>query len=155
MLSVDKELFQWEKDRYVNIMTTNPIITVVEFSNKKAEESISVLVTNNKAKIPNQLLQESIPIFALACTGQPGTTKVVGRKQFRVLKRKKPTDYTEDIPDAPDIPSEPGSGTDCNCPEIATNEEIFQMLVEMDVVPSVIDFDGAFLSDEQGNILLW
>lgn len=39
--------------------------------------------------------------------------------------------------------------------EIATDDEIIEMLTQEDMLPVVADFDGALLSDENGNILLW
>lgn len=42
-----------------------------------------------------------------------------------------------------------------NKPEIATDDEIIEMLTEQDMLPAVIDSDGSVLSDENNNILLW
>lgn len=42
-----------------------------------------------------------------------------------------------------------------NKPEIATDEEIINMLMEEDMFPIVKDNDGSILTDENGNILLW
>ena len=42
-----------------------------------------------------------------------------------------------------------------NKPDIATDDEMFEMLVEEDVLPVVTDSDGSILSDEDGNMLLW
>lgn len=39
--------------------------------------------------------------------------------------------------------------------EVATDGEIIEMLTQLDMLPSVADFDGALLSDENGDILLW
>lgn len=39
--------------------------------------------------------------------------------------------------------------------DITTDDEIIEMLTQLDMLPSVADFDGALLSDENGNILLW
>lgn len=39
--------------------------------------------------------------------------------------------------------------------EIATDEEILELLAQEDMLPVVIDADGALLSDENENILLW
>jgi hypothetical protein len=39
--------------------------------------------------------------------------------------------------------------------EIATDDEILEMLVQVDVLPVVTDADGAILADENENILLW
>jgi len=42
-----------------------------------------------------------------------------------------------------------------NKPEIATDEEIIEMLTQLDMLPTVADSDGAILADENGDILLW
>jgi hypothetical protein len=42
-----------------------------------------------------------------------------------------------------------------NKPDIATDDEILEMLAQEDMLPVVADSDGALLSDENGNILLW
>jgi hypothetical protein len=39
--------------------------------------------------------------------------------------------------------------------DIATGDEILEMLAELDMLPAVADSDGALLSDENENILLW
>lgn len=46
----------------------------------------------------------------------------------------------------------PESGLDA---EIATDEEVIEILLEEDMLPVVADTDGAILSDENENILLW
>jgi hypothetical protein len=104
MLKIDKELFQWEKGRYV--IVNNPNITTVEFYNKKSKQGTEEYVVNGKAKIPNFLLQENLPIVALACTDDEDGTKVISRKVFKVLPRPKPEFYVDDdeSPINPDIP---------------------------------------------------
>lgn len=42
-----------------------------------------------------------------------------------------------------------------NKPEIATDEEIIEMLMQEDMFPVVTDSDGSMLADENGDILLW
>ena len=42
-----------------------------------------------------------------------------------------------------------------NKPEIATDDEIIEMLAQEDVLPVVADADGSILADENSNILLW
>lgn len=96
MLSIDKELFQWEKGRYVNVDKNHPEITTIEFSNKKSNYGSEVLVVDNKAAIPNYLLKEKYPILALACTEDSDGTKVVTRKVFKVFERPKPEYYVDD-----------------------------------------------------------
>jgi hypothetical protein len=39
--------------------------------------------------------------------------------------------------------------------DITTDDEIIEMLTQLDMLPSIVDFDGALLSDENGDILLW
>ena len=107
MLKIDKELFQWEKGRFVTV--SNDSITTVEFYNKKSKYSDEVSVENGQAQIPNKLLKEALPIAALACIddGDNGT-KVVTRKTFKVLERPKPEFYVDDedgpVNPGPDIP---------------------------------------------------
>lgn len=45
-----------------------------------------------------------------------------------------------------------GEGIDI---DVATDDEIIDMLIKEDMLPTVADTDGAILSDEDGNILLW
>lgn len=114
MLKIDKELFQWEKGRFVKV--SNDSITAVEFYNKKSKYGDEVSVENGKAQIPNKLLKEALPIAALACVddGDNGT-KVISRKTFKVLARPKPEFYVDDdepdVPDVPDVPDIPGLDT--------------------------------------------
>lgn len=42
-----------------------------------------------------------------------------------------------------------------NKPAIATNDEIIDMLIEIDMLAAVQDADGALLSNENGEILMW
>lgn len=109
MLKIEKELFQWEKGRYVIVSDKHPEITTVEFYNKKSTYSDEVIVVDGQAQIPNKLLKESLPIAALACIEDEDGTKVISRKTFKVLARLKPEFYVDDEdepidPDTPDIP---------------------------------------------------
>ena len=38
---------------------------------------------------------------------------------------------------------------------IATDDKIIEMLIQEDMLPAVINFDGSILADEADNILLW
>jgi hypothetical protein len=106
MLNIEKELFQWEKGRYV--IVNDESITTVEFYNKKSKYSDEVIVENGQAQIPNKLLKESLPIAALACIDDENGTKVISRKTFKVLARPRPEFYVDDedepINPGPDIP---------------------------------------------------
>ena len=103
MLKIDKELFQWEKGRFVKVSRSD--ITTVEFYNKKSKYSDEVGVEDGQAQIPNQLLKEALPIIASACIDDENGTKVISRKTFKVLARPKPEFYIDD--DEPDAPVEP------------------------------------------------
>lgn len=42
-----------------------------------------------------------------------------------------------------------------NKPDIATDDELIDVMLETDMLPAVTDSDGAIFADEQGQILLW
>lgn len=94
-LWTERELFQWECDRYVHISLneSDPKVTYIQFYNELSELGPEIPLENNQAKIPDYLLTESLPIMAVACTGQRGETQVVGRRQFKVIKRVRPDSY--------------------------------------------------------------
>lgn len=95
MITIDKELFQWEKNRYVFIV--NSEATFVQFYNKNSFEAKVVPISNNKAKIPNYLLSEGLPITAAVCTGESsGDLKVITRREFKVLKKPRPEGYYDE-----------------------------------------------------------
>ena len=97
-LWIEKELFQWETERYVNVSLndSDSQITFIQFYNNENDKGPEIPLEDNKAKIPDYLLQESLPIMAVACAGSKGKTQVVGRREFRVIKRAKPDNYMED-----------------------------------------------------------
>lgn len=97
-ITIDKELFQWEKDREVFIKPSadDPYITFIQFYNKNAKFAKDCLLNNGKVKIPNELLKEDLPIMVVVCSGSRGETNVIGRREFRVLSRKKPQSYIDD-----------------------------------------------------------
>lgn len=96
---INKELFQWEKDRWIYIETleNEPEISYVQFYNQKSTYGPEVKLKDNKAKIPNYLLKDYFPIMAVACVGEEGSGKAVSRRKFRVIKRVKPENYTDDL----------------------------------------------------------
>lgn len=105
---VDKELFQWEKNRsiFLELNDSDPEISFIQFYNKNSKVGPEIPVINNEAKIPDYLLEESHPIMAVACTGKIGETLAVSRREFKVLKRARPEKY-EDESDEPPAPGEP------------------------------------------------
>lgn len=91
-LRIEKELFQWEKNRFilVEISPNDPLVSHVQFYNKKTKTSPpESLIIDNKAVIPDLLLKDSLPIMALACSKD----QVVCRREFKVLGRAKPDSY--------------------------------------------------------------
>ena len=49
-------------------------ITFIQFYNNKSQIGPEIPLENNKAKIPDYLLEESLPIMAVACVGSKGKT---------------------------------------------------------------------------------
>ena len=95
---IEKELFQWEKNRYVyvDIGQNESLPDFIQFYNNKVSYGPEVRLIENKAKIPDYLLKDCLPIMALACNGEEGKTQVIDRRQFKVLKRTKPENYIDD-----------------------------------------------------------
>lgn len=98
MLRVNKELFQWEKNRYIYVDQNEekPILSCVQFYNKKSESSFESPIEDGKAAIPNFLLKENLPIVALGCIKVQNEAQVICRKEFRVLQRVKPEFYIDE-----------------------------------------------------------
>lgn len=94
-IEINKELFQWEKNRQVSVTLeeNDPEISFIRFYNKVQGYSIPVPLVDGTAQIPNNFLKEALPITALACIGEKDEAKVFTRRQFRVLKQAKPADY--------------------------------------------------------------
>ena len=97
-IKVEKELFQWEKGRYVLIedYENEPAISCVQFYNKKSNKGTEAPIIDGKSKIPNFLLKEAIPITAAVCTNSVEGALVISRKEFKVLARPKPETYVDD-----------------------------------------------------------
>lgn len=112
---VEKELFQWEKNRYVllEVDTAEEPPTFAQFYNSRMSVSLENPIIDNKAKIPSQLLEQDIPIMVVICSGTFGNAHVISRKEFKVIKRARPgvgfgssdEPSEPDEPDTPDIPS--------------------------------------------------
>ena len=95
-IRIDKELFQWEKNRYVYVDSSEeePVITYVQFYSGRDYLGPEVKLEEGKAKIPNYLLQKCLPITALACIGNLDEgTQVIARRAFKVIPRAKPESY--------------------------------------------------------------
>ena len=97
-LYIEKELFQWEKNRYVFVNRTEneSAISCIQFYNSKSRTGPEIPLENGKAKIPNYLLKDYLPIVALGCTTDSEGTQVICRRTFKVLKRARPEFYVDD-----------------------------------------------------------
>ena len=97
ILRIDRELFQWDKGRYVYIEGEDKdLIDYLQFFNKKSKYSKKELVSQGKVMIPNSLLKDNIPITVLACSEKTGEEQVITRREFKVLTRPRPEGYIED-----------------------------------------------------------
>lgn len=95
MLKIDKELFQWESERYVYVSNQASSITHIQFYNRENSFAPEVPVENGKAQIPDCLLKEALPIVALGCKQVSNSSQVMCRKTFKVLKRARPESYID------------------------------------------------------------
>ena len=83
--------------------------------------------------------------------------------RFRVKKRERPEDYiyTEtDVLTWQELDKritvlEENSTALPEDIQIATDDEIIEMLAQEDVLPAVVDADGSILADENKNVLIW
>lgn len=94
-IQIDKELFQWEKNRYITFSSIEGL-NFFTFHNPKSRLSLESPPQDNKVKIPDELLKEALPITVEACSGKLGEGQVIGRKTFKVLKRPKPENYVDE-----------------------------------------------------------
>lgn len=119
---VDKELFQWEKNRYI-LLEAEPAEeqpTFAQFYNSRMSVSLDNPVVNGKVKIPPQLLEQDIPIMVIVCSGSYENAHVISRKEFKVIRRARLGNgfngsggsEEPDIPDVPDTPDTPDTDKD-------------------------------------------
>lgn len=96
-ISTKTELFQWEKERYVFFEQNGQEQAIyAQFYNSKSKVAEESEIVDDKAKIPNKLLQQNIPITVIACGEQGDGTHVLAHRTFRVLPRVKPISYVDD-----------------------------------------------------------
>ena len=96
-IEVDRELFQWEKNRCVTVGPQELLdeIYCLQFYNRKSTVAQESFLSKNKAKIPDKLLTQNIPITVIACSKEGDGTQVLAYKTFKVLPRVKPESYRE------------------------------------------------------------
>ena len=116
---VDKELFQWEKNRYI-LLEAEPAEeqpTFAQFYNSRMSVSLDNPVVNGRVKIPPQLLEQDIPIMVIVCSGSYENAHAISRKEFKVIKRARLGNGFNgsggsEEPDIPDIPDTPDTDKD-------------------------------------------
>ena len=94
-MRIDKELFQWEKNRYVTFSFQEQVPSYFTFYNPKSKLSLEIFPQGDKVKIPDILLKEALPITVEACIGEIGEGQVIDRHTFKVLKRPRPENYID------------------------------------------------------------
>lgn len=120
---VDKELFQWEKNRYILLEAEEPAEeqpTFAQFYNSRMSVSLDNPVINGRVKIPPQLLEQDIPIMVIVCSGSYENAHAISRKEFKVIRRARLGNgfngsggsEEPDIPDVPDTPDTPDTDKD-------------------------------------------
>lgn len=98
---IEKELFQWEVDRTVDVIIEegDADITFVEFYSDKSKTSERFEYIGAPVIIPDYFLQDTKQLVVSACSD----IGVVARKEFKVLFRKRPEDYQGDIDEDKEI----------------------------------------------------
>lgn len=86
------ELYQWDTDRYIAV-SEDLIVNELHFSVRHTGVSVDVPVVDGLARIPDEFLQISKPLYVYAFYGdaQSGYTKY--STSFNIVKRSKPADY--------------------------------------------------------------
>lgn len=105
MLKLNGELFQWEKNRFVEVEEGENNITIVQFYNKNAKIGPEVEVVEGKAQIPDYLLRESCPLIALCYSKDGDNVRIIDRQIFKIIARAKPDSYVDE--EVPTTPQEP------------------------------------------------
>lgn len=86
------ELYQWDTDRYIAV-SEDLTVNEIHFSVRHTGVSVDVPVVDGLARIPDEFLQISKPLYVYAFYGdaQSGYTKY--STSFNIVKRSKPADY--------------------------------------------------------------
>ena len=90
-IKIEKNLFQWEKDRKVFIecnKTDYPSLYVQVFNTKTIAAPL-IPLTTDYIIIDDKILEQPLPITVLVCSEE----RVFARREFSVLKRPKPDGY--------------------------------------------------------------
>ena len=117
---VDKELFQWEKNRYILLEAEESAEeqpTFAQFYNSRMSVSLDSPVVNGKVKIPPQLLEQDIPIMVIVCSGSYENAHAISRKEFKIIRRARLGNGFNgsggsEEPDIPDVPDTPDTDKD-------------------------------------------
>lgn len=96
----EQELFQWDTDRKLKVLTDDDItVDEVHFSNAFTQQALIVVPTADVdlgcmvADIPNILLQYFIPIDVYVVMYSEKGERTVYTQRLEIIKRAKPSDY--------------------------------------------------------------
>lgn len=92
MITIDKQLVQWELNRTVSI-STDKDYNEVHFYNCHCKKALVVKPKNDTARIPNILLQADDDIIVWLVYAEGDTERSIAREQFSVTGRMMPDDY--------------------------------------------------------------
>lgn len=84
------ELYQWDTGRYIS---TPENIDKIHFSNMPYGTSFVIEVNDNRALIPDELLQTCGILYCWAMIGTQDSEYTKYQQTFEVIKRAKPSDY--------------------------------------------------------------
>lgn len=94
-ITTGKQLFQWEKERFIHIDPPTQA-RYAQFYNAKSKVALESDIEGGQALIPNELLMQNLPITVIICSEDGDGTWVIGRKILPILTRKKPETYIAD-----------------------------------------------------------
>ena len=89
-IKINGDLFQWEKNRIISVdFNRDKQNLYAQIFNCKTDVCELIPILDNSILIPDKLLEQPYPITVIICTED----QVISRKEFRVLKRPKPSGY--------------------------------------------------------------
>lgn len=87
-----RELYQWDTNRYIEV-SEDLKVDELHYSSKYTGFSVDVPVVDNLARIPDELLQTSKPLYVYAFAGDADSGYTKYSTSFNIIKRSKPADY--------------------------------------------------------------
>lgn len=167
-----KCLFQWDTGCFVE---ADEAVSLFHFANRSGVRAYTVESTKSDglwiANIPDELLQEALPLRVFAMVEDEEGQRVFFEQKFQVTPRPRPADYVytpTDQASLEDLQEQIGllielETEDTSClvaainelaREVATADEMVQLLDETKVARPVVSRDGAIYIDEQEHIFI-